>query len=225
MKQKTLILSCFFAVTICSLQSATAQSNNNMLQEKKNLPTTIAPEMNDSTAYALVGGGCFWCVEAVYQRLKGVSKVESGYAGGHVENPAYREVCNKTTGHAEVALITFNPQETSYEEIMEVFFRTHNPTTLNRQGNDIGPQYRSEIFYFNEEQKAIAEKMVKDYAPQYWEDSIVTAVTEFVNYYAADNYHQNYYNDHTREGYCMLVVRPKVEKFEKEFKDKLKEKN
>lgn len=193
-----------------------------MLENTKNLPRTAAPEMNDTKQYALVGGGCFWCVEAVYQRLKGVLKVESGYAGGHVKNPPYREVSNKTTGHVEVALITFNPNETSYEEILEVFFRTHNPTTLNRQGNDIGPQYRSEIFYYNDEQKAIAEKMVHEYAPQYWDEPIVTAVTEFVNYYPAEAYHQNYYQDNTQQGYCMMVVRPKVEKFEKIFKDKMK---
>jgi peptide-methionine (S)-S-oxide reductase len=213
----------FFAFIFGRFHNLNAQSNNNMLQQEKNLPTTVAPKMNETTAYALVGGGCFWCVEAVYQRLKGVTKVESGYAGGHVENPTYGAVCDKTTGHVEVALITFNPQETSYEEILEVFFRTHNPTTLNRQGNDVGPQYRSEIFYYNEAQKEVAEKMVAEYAPQYWEDPIVTAVTEFVNYYPAEDYHQNYYNDHTREGYCMVVVGPKVKKFEKEFKDRLKD--
>lgn len=188
----------------------------------KNLPTTPAPEMNENIQYALVGGGCFWCVEAVYQRLEGVISVESGYAGGHVKNPPYREVCNKTTGHAEVALVKFNPQVTSYEEILEVFFRTHNPTTLNRQGNDVGPQYRSAIFYYNEEQKAIAEKVASEYAPQFWDNPIVTEITAFTNYYPAENYHQNYYNDNSRQGYCVFVVRPKVNKFEKDFKDKLK---
>lgn len=188
----------------------------------KDLPTTPKPEMSDTNEYALIGGGCFWCVEAVFQRLKGVIHVESGYAGGHVKNPPYREVCNKTTGHAEVTLIQFNPQITTYEEILEVFFRTHNPTTLNRQGNDVGPQYRSVIFYYNENQKRIAENVAKNYAPQFWDEPIVTEITPFSNYYPAEKSHQNYYNDNKRQGYCVFVVQPKVEKFEKEFKEKLK---
>lgn len=188
----------------------------------KNLPTTPAPQMDETTQYALIGGGCFWCVEAVYQRLEGVIHVESGYAGGHVKNPPYREVCNKTTGHAEVALVKFNPKVTTYEEILQVFFRTHNPTTLNRQGNDVGPQYRSAIFYYNEKQKEIAEKVVKEYAPEFWKDPIVTEITKFTNYYPAENYHQNYFNDNSRQGYCVFVVKPKVDKFEKDFKNKLK---
>jgi peptide-methionine (S)-S-oxide reductase len=189
----------------------------------KTLPKTLAPEMNEDTAYALLGGGCFWCVEAVYQRMKGVIHIESGYAGGHVKNPPYREICTKTTGHAEVILIKYNPQITSYEEILEVFFRTHNPTTLNQQGNDIGPQYRSVIYYYNEEQKKIAEHVKNNYAPQFWDDPIVTEISKFVNYYPAEDYHQNYFNNNRLQGYCVFVVKPKVDKFVKEFKDKLRQ--
>ena len=189
----------------------------------KTLPKTLAPEMNEHTAYALLGGGCFWCVEAVYQRMKGVIHIDSGYAGGHVKNPPYREICTKTTGHAEVILIKYNPQITSYEEILEVFFRTHNPTTLNQQGNDIGPQYRSVIYYYNEEQKKIAEHVKNNYASQFWDDPIVTEISEFVNYYPAEDYHQNYFNNNRLQGYCVFVVKPKVDKFVKEFKDKLRQ--
>lgn len=189
----------------------------------KTLPKTLAPEMNEHTAYALLGGGCFWCVEAVYQRMKGVIHIESGYAGGHVKNPPYREICTKTTGHAEVILIKYNPQITSYEEILEVFFRTHNPTTLNQQGNDIGPQYRSVIYYYNEEQKKIAEHVKNNYASQFWDDPIVTEISKFVNYYPAEDYHQNYFNNNRLQGYCVFVVKPKVDKFVKEFKDKLRQ--
>ena len=188
----------------------------------KKIPRTIAPEMDENTEYALLGGGCFWCVEAVYQRLKGVIHVESGYAGGHVKNPPYREICTKTTGHAEVILIKFDPQITSYKEILEVFFRTHNPTTLNQQGNDIGPQYRSVIFYYNERQQQIAESIKKDYAPKFWDDPIVTEITAFTNYYPAEDYHQNYFNNNRLQGYCVFVVQPKVNKFVKEFKEMLK---
>jgi peptide-methionine (S)-S-oxide reductase len=212
-----------FVITACN-SANNAQSNpKKMLTENNNLPTTTPPEMNDSTEYALVGGGCFWCVEAIYQRLQGVTSVESGYAGGHVKNPSYEAVCNKTTGHAEVALVRFDPRKTTYEEVLQVFFRTHDPTTPNRQGNDVGPQYRSSIFYFNEKQKEIAEKVAKEYATQYWSNPIITEITAFSNYYKAENYHQNYYNDNKRQGYCVYVVQPKVEKFKKEFKEKLKQ--
>jgi peptide-methionine (S)-S-oxide reductase len=220
MKHLILLLS-FAVMTACNAQN-NSQPNQKMTKEQKNLPTTAAPEMNDTLEYALVGGGCFWCVEAVYQRLQGVTSVQSGYAGGHVERPSYAAVCEKTTGHAEVALIGFNPKLTTYTEILEVFFRTHNPTTLNQQGNDVGPQYRSEIFYLNDEQKAVAEQMIAEYAPQYWDGAIVTAVTPFINYYPAEDYHQNYFNQNGGQGYCVFVVKPKVDKFEKEFKDKLK---
>lgn len=171
---------------------------------------------------ATIGGGCFWCVEAVFQRLEGIIAVESGYAGGEIKNPTYEEISTGTTGHAEVAKVTFDPSILTFEQVLEVFFRTHNPTTLNRQGNDIGTQYRSVIYYHNDTQKVIAERLKKDYAPKFWDNSIVTEISPLYNYSKAEQYHQNYYNDNGRQSYCVYVVDPKVKKFEKEFKAQLK---
>ena len=171
-----------------------------------------------------LGGGCFWCVEAIYQRLNGVESVASGYSGGHIKNPAYREVCNGTTGHAEVVQITYNPAVVSLEEILKVFFTVHDPTTLNRQGNDVGTQYRSAIFYRTEEQKKIAEevKIGLDKSGAF-DAPIVTEITAFDKFYKAEDYHQNYYNENKNSNpYCQFVIVPKVEKFEKYFSDKLK---
>lgn len=175
-------------------------------------------------AVATFGAGCFWCVEAVFQQMEGVESVVSGYAGGHVPNPTYKEVCNGTTGHAEVAQITYDPAQVSYEELLEVFWRTHDPTTLNRQGNDVGTQYRSAIFYHDEHQKAIAETS-KAAAEEsgLWDDPIVTEITELNNYYLAEDYHQNYYNLNPNQPYCVFVISPKVAKFRKLFKEKLKQ--
>jgi peptide-methionine (S)-S-oxide reductase len=172
---------------------------------------------------ATFGNGCFWCTEAVFQQLKGVEKVESGYAGGHVENPTYEQVCSATTGHAEVLQITFDPAVISYEELLRVFWETHDPTTLNRQGNDVGPQYRSIIFYHSEEQKQLAEKykLVLDESGAF-DDPIVTTIEPLTNYYPAEKYHQDYFLRNGSQPYCAFVVRPKVEKFRKVFKDKLK---
>lgn len=171
-----------------------------------------------------LGGGCFWCVEAIYQRLNGVESVASGYSGGHVKNPAYREVCNGTTGHAEVVQITYNPTMVSLEEILKVFFTVHDPTTLNRQGNDVGTQYRSAIFYRTEEQKKIAEEVKSGLDKSGAFDApIVTEITAFDKFYKAEDYHQNYYNENKNSNpYCQFVIVPKVEKFEKYFSDKLK---
>ena len=178
---------------------------------------------NIKTDTADFGEGCFWCTEAFFQRLNGVISVKSGYSGGHVENPTYEEVCDKTTGHAEIARIIFDPSIISYDELLEVFWKTHDPTTLNQQGADKGPQYRSVIFYHNNEQKEKAEKykaaLDKSGA---WDKPIVTAIESFKNFYPAENYHQNYYNDNQNQGYCRFVIQPKLEKFEKVFKDKLK---
>lgn len=170
---------------------------------------------------ATLGAGCFWCVEAIFQNLRGVSKVVSGYSGGHIKNPAYREVCNGTTGHAEVIQVTFDPSEISFEDILEVFWNTHNPTTLNQQGADIGTQYRSAIFYHSEEQKAIAEKSKKEAAKDF-SDPIVTEITPFETFYGAEDYHQNYFNENGNQSYCSIVISPKVEKFKKKYADKLK---
>jgi peptide-methionine (S)-S-oxide reductase len=175
------------------------------------------------TDTATFGEGCFWCTEAFFQRLDGVLKVVSGYGGGHVENPTYEQVCDKNTGHIELARIIFDPSKITFDELLEVFWKTHDPTTMNQQGADVGPQYRSAIFFHNAEQKEIAEKykaaLNKSGA---WANPIVTIIEPFKNFYPAESYHQNYYNDNQNQGYCRFVIRPKLEKFEKVFRDKLK---
>lgn len=179
--------------------------------------------MGKNLEKATLGGGCFWCTEAVYLELKGVADVKPGYSGGHVKNPSYREVCNETTGHAEVVQITFDPEIVSYTEILEVFFVTHDPTTLNRQGNDVGTQYRSAIFYHSEQQKQTAQKVIelltKD---KVYNKPIVTEVTAFSAFYPAEDYHVNYFARNKNQPYCQFVVAPKVEKFRKVFKEKMK---
>ncbi|HPF51127.1 MAG TPA: peptide-methionine (S)-S-oxide reductase MsrA [Draconibacterium sp.] len=172
---------------------------------------------------ATLGGGCFWCTEAVYLELKGVVDVKPGYSGGQVKNPSYEQVCTGTTGHAEVVEITFDSDIVSFSDILEVFFMTHDPTTLNRQGNDVGPQYRSVIFYHNENQKEVAEKVIKLFNEEKVYDSpIVTKVEPFTAFYEAEDYHQNYYNRNKTQGYCQYIIAPKLEKFRKIFKDQLK---
>lgn len=167
---------------------------------------------------AVFGAGCFWCVEAIYQRVSGVVTVESGYAGGHVENPTYREVTSGQSGHAEVTRVEFDPSVISYEELLEVFWHTHDPTTLNRQGADVGPQYRSAVFYLNEKQKEIAEASLKKTDRSgLWESPIVTEITPISNYSTAEDYHQNYFNNNPNAGYCSIVIAPKVAKFKKDF--------
>lgn len=174
---------------------------------------------------ATLGGGCFWCTEAVYLELKGVTDVKPGYSGGNVKNPTYEQVCAETTGHAEVIQITFDPAVVSFTEILSVFFMTHNPTTLNQQGNDIGTQYRSAIFYHSEKQKEIAEKIIQLFNDEkVYQNRIVTEVTEFDKFYQAENYHINYFARNKYKGYCEFIIAPKMEKFKKIFKDKLKEK-
>lgn len=171
---------------------------------------------------ATFGGGCFWCTEAVFQELRGVKSVVSGYSGGHVENPTYEQVCGKHTGHAEVVQITYDPAQTGYAELLEVFFKTHDPTTLNRQGNDVGPQYRSVIYYHDDDQRRIAEEVKRDLdASGAFDTPIVTAIEPLRNFYAAEDYHQNYYNRNPAQGYCAFVIAPKVEKFRKVFQDRL----
>ncbi len=172
---------------------------------------------------ATFGNGCFWCTEAVFQQLKGVSKVESGYSGGQTIDPTYKEVCSGTTGHAEVLQITYNPEEISFKELLEVFWSTHDPTTLNRQGNDVGTQYRSAVFYHSEEQKSLSEEYKKRLDESgAFDDPIVTEITAFDKFYPAEDYHKNYYNLNPNQGYCQFVIRPKVEKFKKAFAEKLK---
>jgi len=186
-------------------------------------PASATPTTPTKTAQATFGAGCFWCVEAVFQRLKGVIKVESGYAGGTVPNPTYKQVCEGNTGHAEVCRLTYDPTQITFKELLEVFWQTHDPTTLNRQGADVGTQYRSVIFFHDEEQRRLAtlykEELNKSGA---WDSPLVTEISPLTNYYAAEDYHQNYFNDNPFQGYCRFVIQPKVEKFQKVFKAKLK---
>lgn len=181
--------------------------------------------MNGENKYELAtfGNGCFWCTEAIFQRLDGVGKVVSGFSGGHVENPTYEQVCTETTGHAEAIQITYDPEVISYETLLEVFWKTHDPTTLNRQGNDIGPQYRSVIFYHNPEQKKLAEFYRKKLDEErIWDRPIVTEITAYTRFWPAESLHQDYYDRNPSKSYCRVVITPKVEKFEKIFKDRLK---
>ncbi len=172
---------------------------------------------------ATLGGGCFWCLEAVYQELRGVEKVESGYSGGHVPDPTYREVCSETTGHAEVVQFTFDPEVVSYRDILEVYFTIHDPTTLNRQGMDVGTQYRSVIFYHDDEQRRVAEEVISDLEFEgIWNNPIVTEVTPFDEFYVAEDYHHNYFRNYGFQPYCQVIIAPKVAKFRKQHLDRLK---
>ena len=178
--------------------------------------------MSNKTEIATLGAGCFWCVEAIFQELSGVQKVVSGYAGGSVENPTYQQVCNGTTGHAEVVQITFDPEVISFADLLTVFWRTHDPTALNRQGADVGTQYRSAIFYHSEAQQAIAEESRQaTEALGLWPHPIVTEIAEFRSFYRAEDYHQNYYRSNPNQGYCRVVIDPKIRKFRKEFQQQL----
>ncbi|SDW73519.1 peptide-methionine (S)-S-oxide reductase [Lutibacter oricola] len=185
--------------------------------------TTKKTKMNTKLETATFANGCFWCTEAIFQRLKGVEKVESGYTGGDLKNPTYKDITTGTTGHAEVIQIKFDNTVISFEELLDVFFSTHNPTTLNRQGYDVGTQYRSGIFYHSETQKIISEAYIKALTEaKVFEDPIVTEVTKIDIFYKAEDYHQNYYNNNKTQGYCMAVINPKLDKFIKKFKGKLK---
>jgi peptide-methionine (S)-S-oxide reductase len=208
-----LLMATLFFLTACGQQKI-----------KKEIPST--PLLKSKTMHTetiTLGNGCFWCTEAIFQQVKGVNKVTSGYSGGHVENPSYEEVCEKTTGHAEVLQVEFDTTQVTLDEILEIFWQTHDPTTLNQQGNDVGPQYRSVVFYHNKQQKERAEFFKKklDESGAFGKP-IVTAIEPFTNYYAAENYHQDYYNKNGNQPYCNYVIRPKLEKFEKAFKDKMK---
>ena len=176
-----------------------------------------------ATQHATFGAGCFWCTEAVFQTLKGVSNVQSGYMGGETENPTYEEVCSGTTGHAEVIQMDYDPQLVSFDELLLVFFKTHNPTTLNRQGNDIGTQYRSIIFYHDQEQKEKANAMIDELTKGLVFDSpIVTEVVPVSVFYKAENYHQNYFNQNSGQSYCVFVIQPKLAKFAEDFREKIR---
>jgi peptide-methionine (S)-S-oxide reductase len=177
--------------------------------------------MQAITETAILGGGCFWCLEAVYLEMRGVTKVESGYMGGQVDNPSYEQVCAGTTGHAEVVRIEFDTSQLAYRDILEVFFTIHDPTTLNRQGNDVGTQYRSVIFYQSPEQEAMARQVIAEMA-NVWDAPIVTELAPAAAWYKAEDYHQDYFRQHPLQGYCAFVVAPKVAKFKKTFSSRLK---
>jgi peptide-methionine (S)-S-oxide reductase len=195
-------------------------------QKNSETTTTMDKEQSESknVALATFGNGCFWCTEAIFQRLNGVSKVVSGYAGGKVKNPTYKEVCSGLTGHAEVIQLTYDPTVITYDELLEVFWQTHDPTTLNRQGADVGTQYRSVVFYHTEEQKQLAETYKKKLdASGAFDAPIVTEISPLTAYYPAEDYHQNYYNLNGSAPYCSFVIQPKIDKFKKVFKAKLKD--
>lgn len=170
-----------------------------------------------------LANGCFWCTEAVFQRVRGISKVKSGFSGGKIKNPPYREVVEGRTGHAEALQFFYNPEQVSYEEILYIFFATHDPTTLNRQGNDVGTQYRSAIFYENEQQKEIAQKVTENLNEEIFDGKIVTEITAYTNFYEAEFQHQNFYNNHTQQPYCQIIINPKLKKLRDSFAHLLKE--
>ncbi len=228
MKVNKLILSIFVLIQSIGLQSC-GQSNNTQekkllaIKETKKIDMQTETNVNDTTASIVLGGGCFWCVEAQYLMLDGVQKVESGYAGGNTENPTYKEVCTGLTNHAEVVKITYDPRKLSFDDILYAFWQSHDPTTLNRQGNDEGTQYRSVVFYSTEEEKQKTEAYIKKLNEEKaFDNPVVTQLAPLTKFYIAEDYHQNYYNNNKTQGYCMFVVGPKVEKFKKIFKDKLK---
>jgi peptide-methionine (S)-S-oxide reductase len=209
------------AITTLALFSASCEpSTNKQPYMSEDIPA------GKKTDTATFGTGCFWCTEAVFQELKGVLKATSGYTGGHVANPSYEEVCTGTTGHAEALQIIYDPTVITYDELLEVFWEAHDPTSLNKQGNDVGTQYRSAIFYHNEEQRQKAEHYKAELNKSgAYDKPIVTEITAFTKFYPAEDYHQNYYATHGSQPYCYLVIRPKVEKFEKVFAKKLKKNN
>ena len=198
----------------CNMQG---QHQEKKLIKKEKVTTTENMEL------ATFGGGCFWCTEAIFEQLKGIQKVESGYSGGHVKNPSYDAVITGGSGHAEVIHITFNPKVLSFNELLDVFFNTHNPTTLNRQGADRGTQYRSAVFYHNDMQKNATNEMINGLDKSgAFENKIVTEVTEFDAFYVAEDYHQDYYSNNKTQGYCQIVINPKLEKFQEMYEEKLK---
>lgn len=214
-RTKYFLIAHFFAVF--SLISCTQNQASTMNATNLNGITNI------KTDTVTLGAGCFWCVEAVFQQLDGVLKVTSGYSGGHIANPTYEQVCSKKTGHVEVTQIIYDPSKITFDELLEVFWKTHDPTTVDQQGNDKGPQYRSVIFYHNEEQKKISEQYKEELSKSgAWPNPIVTSIEPLKNFYVAEDYHQNYYNANPDQMYCRYVIQPKLEKFEKVFKDKLK---
>ena len=221
MKKNVLITGLIIFLTSVTGYSCKEVKSTKIESEKSEMDSTQDMNLEKAT----FGGGCFWCTEAIYERVEGVHSVVSGYAGGTVKNPTYKQVCDGTTGHAEVTQITYDPKVVSYDELLEIFFKTHDPTTLNRQGADVGTQYRSVIFYHNDEQKQKAEYYKSELNKSgAWDNPVVTEISPLINFYSAEDYHQDYYANNPNQGYCAFVIGPKVEKFEKVFKNKLKKK-
>lgn len=216
----SLIISASALFSCAQRENPNKSMNNSTTSLTAGTDQTISAANTDTATFA---NGCFWCTEAIFQQLEGVLKVSSGYSGGHVVNPSYQEVCTGTTGHAECIQVVYDPSKISFDELLEVFWQTHDPTTLNRQGNDVGTQYRSAVFYHNQEQKAKAEKYKAELDKSgAFDKPIVTEISPFTSFYIAENYHQDYYNNNGSQPYCNYVIRPKLEKFQKVFKSKLK---
>ena len=212
------LMPCFLvSISLVSCSQTTSDEQMKPLNKEKS-------EKNMNTLELVtLAGGCFWCVEAIYQDVIGIEKVVSGYMGGATKNPTYKDICTGRTGHAEVVQISYDPSQISYEEILNIFWHTHNPTTLNRQGNDVGTQYRSAIFYHNAKQKELAERSKKEInQTDLWANPIVTEIAKASTFYSAEAYHQDYFKTNPNQGYCQAVIEPKVAKFRKNFKDKLK---
>jgi peptide-methionine (S)-S-oxide reductase len=219
-------LTVLFILSLSFLACAQKKVNPKTSKETKitkKTKTTIMPTLDKNIEIITLGAGCFWCVEAVFQELNGVQKVVSGYSGGHIDNPTYEEVCSKESGHAEVCQVYYDTTIIKLSEILEVYWLTHDPTTLNQQGADKGPQYRSVIFYTNDTQKTICEdyKIALNKSGAY-ANPIITAIEAFTNFYAAEDFHQNYYKNNPNQGYCYYVIKPKLDKFHKVFKNKVK---
>lgn len=218
-----LLLGCTPSNTGNEASIQTMRTVSTTMNQQNNNPTASNQQGFDTVTF---GAGCFWCVEAVFQQLDGVISVTSGYSGGSVDNPTYKQVCEGTTGHAEVCQVVYDPQKISFKDLLEVFWSTHDPTTLNRQGNDVGTQYRSAVFYHNDQQKQLATEYKKKLDESgAFKSPIVTEIAPFNKFYAAENYHQDYYNLNGSQPYCNFVIKPKVEKFRKVFGEKLKKEN
>ena len=207
------ILTLFIAVSSVSEDAAAIIKTENMMTEKENI---------QQVEYATLGGGCFWCIEAVFSKVRGVKSATSGFAGGHRANPTYEQVVTGATGHAEVVQVAFDPAVVTYLQLLEIFFAVHDPTSLNRQGADVGTQYRSAIFYHNDDQRLASERVIERLnIEKIWDNPIVTEVTPLEQFYAASEYHQNYFEKNPNQGYCQMVIRPKVEKFKQMFEEML----
>jgi peptide-methionine (S)-S-oxide reductase len=212
----------FFSMLIVST-IACGQTHSQSQKKMLALPKTEL-QVPEGYEVATLGSGCFWCIEAIYQDIKGVEKVKSGYSGGHVENPTYKQVTSGSTGHAEVIQFFYDPNHVSFAEVLEIFWSTHDPTTLNRQGADVGPQYRSAVFYHSEAQREEAQRYKEKLnEAKVFPRPIVTEITPFQNFFVAEDYHQNYFKDNGMQPYCQVVIRPKVEKFKQVFADKLRD--